>query len=252
MKTKFNIEKFIIYILIPILIILYILECNKNNKNLDLLQRTYQNNKALMDSVRASKNISGEIQYEKNSYILEIKELKEINKELYDEIKKQRGQVSNLTKIVSTIDFAPKEIKNNTYITNNKFNGLNIKTDWAIDTSFSQNNFRKLKGFNIIDLDSLGKIKNSQTIIQEDKIGFDIITGIEKKNGFYEIFVRSNYPGFKPTKIDGNIIPEKNFKNNRWRPGISVSTGFGFGWNGKSVTPVPYIGVGIGLNKNLK
>jgi len=70
-----------------------------------------------------------------------------------------------------------------------------------------------------------------------DEIGFSLVTGLRKKDGKLEIFVRSDYPGFTLTKLDGAIIdPKKNpvfkefIKKKRFHIGPMVGVGIGSGF----------------------
>jgi hypothetical protein len=95
-----------------------------------------------------------------------------------------------------------------------------------------------------------GKLINPSVKITNDIIGFNIITGLKKNNEFYEIFVRSDYPGFKPTKIDGAFIPQKDLfptqKKYHWNIGPTFNIGLGVPMS--TIEPVIYVGVGIGIS----
>jgi hypothetical protein len=250
MKTK----DWILWGFLLVLIIILIHSCNQTNSLEEQLVKINQNNRVLLDSVRLLNTNSGKDVYNTGILISGIKELERLNRELYRELTDQKGRVGQITRILSELKNPTGEISSQTTINYNYLGERVVKTDWGIDTIFSPNNWRNLKGTSIVGLDSAGKVIWNRSFIEEDKIGFDIITGIEKKKDYYEIFVRSNYPGFKPTKIEGAIIPENQLQIQKrgFRPGINFSLGLGMGWNGKNISPILYTGMGIGLNKNFK
>lgn len=202
-----------------------------------------QNEKALADSVRVSENKVKDLEYSKNILVAEKGNLKDLNADLAAELEKEKGKVRELTKIVS-------EIKSDTvYITNTLIDyadgtkGLS----WEHDTIFDPDNERHLAGISKFDIDSNGVVTPLETVITRDDFKFNLVTGLIERNGNVEIFVRSDYPNFSVSKLDGAIIDPKKHpvmkkftKPKRW--GIGPYVGVGLGVN---MTPTPNVGLGV-------
>ncbi len=202
-----------------------------------------QNNKALADSVRTSQNKLGEIEYSKNILITEKNNLENLNSDLAEELKKEKGKVNEIIKLVSTIK------RDTTYLTNTliEYPDGEKGLEWSNDTIYSENNERHLSGISKFALDSNGNIIPLETIITNDYIKFDMVTGLREKDGNIEIFVRSGFPGFENIELDGAIIdPHKHpvmkkfTQPKRW--GIGPYAGIGLGIN---TVPNPNIGFGF-------
>ena len=228
--------------------------CNKNS-DLDFEKKKNTNNiVALNDSIRLYKDKSKDPGWKKTAYIGEQQEIQKWNIELYNELLKQGNNVANLQKIVASInnESSNRNNTNTTFIDAHNGKKIYVKSDWNHDTIYNAWNWRKVSGSINMVIDS-NKIIKSVSSINKDEINFDIITGLEKKGDNYEIFVKSNYPGFKPSKIDGAIIPAKSLQTRKkWGIGPSFSIGIGAGTDGTNIKPIIYGGVGFGINKNIR
>lgn len=203
-----------------------------------------QNQKALSDSLRVSTNKVGDLVASKNVLIADNKNLADLNADLADEVKKEKGKVRELTKLVSEIKADTVYIENTLIIYDDGVHGL----AWVHDTIYDEENSRHLEGISKFYLDSIaGKIKPLETIITVDKIKFNLVTGLREKDGNIEIFARSDYPGLETLELDGAIIDPKKHpvikkftKKKRW--GIGPYVGVGLGVN---TTPTPNVGLGV-------
>lgn len=223
------------------------------------LQISNQNNKALADSVRISKNKVGDIESSKNILITEKKGLNDLNSDLAIELKKEKGQVYELNKIIVSLKNKPGDtirITNTVSVYPNGEYGLN----WYHDTIYNSNNSRSIVGVSKFKLNDsiqmIGKPKGSiviptQTLIFKDEVNFSIITGLREKGDNLEIFVRSDYPGFNVKDINGAIIDPKNnpvFKKyitqKKWGVGPYLGVGFDSNLN-------PSLQIGIGIHYSL-
>ena len=248
-----------IYLLMGVIILAIILlqQCDARKKAEADLAMAGNNIAALTDTVTRTKNRLGEEQFEKRTFITSLKGLESLNKDLYQEVKAQKGQVAQLTKIVGVLSTPlPQEpIGGTTTSSGSPCDSLggSFATEWESHQQFDSTNYRTLSAQTEITLKDK-RVKSSQTKILKDEIGFNLITGLEKKDNGYKIFVRSNYPGFKPTKIDGAFIPQEDLfppqKKKNWGLGIGPQIGIGLG--GVVVpTPVWYLGLGISLQYNI-
>lgn len=236
----------IVIIILGILLLMSTKSCNNLKTDLAV---SNQNNKALSDSVRYSKNKVGELEASKNVLISQKGNLENLSKSLADEVKKEKGRVYSLEKYILKIGNKPGDT---IYIENTliKYKDGEYGLNWEYDSIFDKENSRSLSGiskFKLVDSNVIPK----NTLITKDEINFNLVTGLREKGDNLEIFVRSNYPGFNVINLEGAIIdPKKNpvFKKytapKKWSLGPYI--GFGF-----SSTLTPSIQIGVGLQYSL-
>lgn len=229
------------------LVFLNLKQCNdkkdSNNKNAIYLS----NLQALKDTVKIEKDKSGQIEFSKQALIAENGGLKDLNKSLDDQVKKEKGKViyietgtgkinSDTTKqIIGSI----KEVNDTTY-----------EISDSLTINYDSNNYKKLLVVTTINIDKNRNVKILKTKINKDNTGFNIITGLQEENDKLRIFLRSDYPDLQFTKIDGSLIdPKKSdviksfFPKKNWGLGIQG----GVGITSQAKTGI-YIGVGIQYN----
>lgn len=241
-KTQRNVLIIVILLLLMIGGIGYSMyKSTKNDLNI-----ANQNTMALSDELRVSKNKANELEYSKGVLVSEKNDLKNLNKKLDEELKKEKGKVSEITRIVTTITQkdtikVPNEVK----VYPDGVYGLK----WNYSKQFDAVNARSLAG------ESKFKFKNDSildmgTNITLDSIKFKMVTGLREKDGKLEIFATSDYPGLKVVELDGAIIDPKNHpvvkkftKKTRWGVGPYLGVGFS-----NSLTPSVQLGVGIQLS----
>jgi len=184
------------------------------------------NQLVLNDSITTYRDKAGDLTYEKGILIASEKELKDLNKELYDEVKNLVGNPKIVIKNTVTIKEVPFEV--HTYITQypNGYTGLN----WSRDTTYSIGNYQKLAGETRFIYDSLG-IRNPTTFINSNEIGMSFITGIKEGKDHYEIFIKSDYPGFVVTDIQGAILDKKMVTSKESPVVFGPSIGYGVVFN---------------------
>jgi predicted RND superfamily exporter protein len=212
-------------------------------QNLDTrLSMSEQNTKALTDSVRVGKTKNGQLESSINVLITEKGDLDKLSKNLADELKKEKGKVSELMSILAHI-----KLRDTIYIENKLIqysNGV-YGLKWDYDTTFNAKNSRSIAGESRFKQDTIKTIVNGvekveykitplNTSLFKDDIKFNLITGLREKDGNIEIFARSDYPNLTISDLEGAIIDPKNHpvmkkftKNKKWGVG-------------------PYIGVGVG------
>ena len=91
--------KLILVIISLILIGTVIYLINAKNDIKSQLAISDQNNKALTDTLRLSKNKNGDTEASKDVVIGSSKDLEKLNKELADELKKENGKVLKIGKL---------------------------------------------------------------------------------------------------------------------------------------------------------
>lgn len=240
------------FLIIVVLALLMLQQCGaRKNAETDLAM-AQQNIHAMNDTITLTKDRLGNAVYEKSVFITSEKGLKDLNKDLYDQVKSMNGKVAQLTSIIASLSTQHDEpvIGQGTQVGNPCDSIGTYTVDWNNDMQYDSSNYRKLSAITEINV-SRGKLVGNTTQIKVDEIGFNILTGLEEKtDGHYEIFVKSDYPGFKPTKIDGAFIPrEKLFppqKKKNWSVGAGLQTGVGMGGL-TQVGPVWYVGLGLSI-----
>ena len=174
------------------------------------------------------------MEYSKSILVSDKNKLKNLNEELDDELKKVKGKVNQLTKIIAEFETS----KDTVYITNElvvyKDGKYGLK--WEHDTIFDSENSRFISGESKFSVDSMGKVTPLYTTINEDRIKFNLIQGLREKDGKVEVFVKSDYPNFKVNELNSVIIdPHKHPVLKKF----TKQKKFGIG---------PYVGVGITNN----
>jgi len=196
-------------------------------------------------ALRIETTKSGKIQTEKDILVLTKKELEKRNKELAKELEDQKGQVIYITQIKTVI------VRDTQYLTNTliEYPDGSKGLKWGYDTIFSPGNTRALAGESRFRINESG-ITPLETIISKDEFGINIITGFKEREKQIEIFVRSDYPGFKVSSIEGAVIdPRKSevlksyFPPKKW--GLGPQVGATMTREGNIS---PYIGLGLSYN----
>lgn len=208
--------------LVAILLLVNIYQYNSNRETKKQLAITEHNLKVANDSVRITKDKAGKDEANHLAYYVKNNaDLQKLNKDLALEVKNTKGKVNTIVKEQVKIVTDTVYLASNTTIDETD---STITTDFNFDTTYNPGNFRKLKGFAKYDF----KTKHSNAQLTQDEIGLTVITGIKNLDkGKPEIFVRSNYPGFTVTQIDGAVLDPKIFKTTTQRR-ISVGLNLGF------------------------
>jgi hypothetical protein len=232
-----------------IMLLLFLRQCSVSDGLKDELMIAGQNEKALHDSVRVTTNKLGEQVFLKNTFIADGKKLKELNADLYREVKNLKGDVKMITTANAGIKSDP------IYLTNTitKYADGIVDIGWKYDTIFSKGNYRKLAGISKIQYDSTN-VLDKGTTITTDEIGISVTTGLVKLDGSYQIFVKSNYPGMSISDIQGSILDKDMIQSDEssWVFGPYLGVGVGVDPMNRTVGPNVSIGLGITYNLNKK
>jgi hypothetical protein len=244
-----------ILLIVILIIILCVQQCSISNLKTDAAMNDI-NAAALKDTIKEVENKLGKTQFEKSVLIASKNGLKDLNADLAAEVNAQKGKIAYLSKIaagISTNHNGPQIIIPIPHSSNaNPCDSIaSFNLPWNNDKQYDINNWRKLNG-NSSFIMNKGIITSASNEIKQDEIAFDIVTGLEKKDDHYEIFIRSNYPGFKPTKIDGAFIPQKDLfppqAKQKWSVGPTFSGGLGACFTPSGLQPAIYVGVGLGIS----
>ena len=170
------------------------------------------------------KNKVGELESVKASYIMDLNELKKVNKKLVEELEKEKGDVKVVTRVINEIIRDTIKITNDIISIKPYEYGLNWF--WEKDTI---GYYHKISGQSRFFLDTTGSkytIIDKGTTIYEDNLRLTIYSFLRYYEDKYELVVRSPYKNVK-FDIESNIDP--NFINNkqdRWVVGPTVNVGF--------------------------
>lgn len=184
-----------------------------------------QNIEALSDTVHYYKSKSKSLVAEKKALTGSFKDVKEVDKVLYNEVKDMKiksSDVSAAAHISGEIDLG----KNDTVF---KVTHDTIYKGFSKDFDFS-NKYRSLSGNVNYHKDSL-KISFSKDIVN-----FDYTVAVTKDS---KIAVKSNNPYIKYKEISGFTLPKK--KQKRW--GIGPYAGVSYDFVNSKI--VPTVGIGI-------
>lgn len=237
MKERFSITKrdFIFLGTIVLMLLLLLKQCSTASNLENQLDIQNLNLDALNDTVRLQKNKIGEDIYVRKSLLATKQNLEKLNKDLAEELRKEKAKVLTLQKITTVIKYETKYVNN--YLT--RYPDGKYSLDWKYDTTYSEGNYRKIAGNSFFKIDTItGKITPGMTKIGTDESGFSFVTGIREKDGALEIFVNPKHPCMQVTNIEGAIIdPHKSDVLKKMFPVKKWSVG-------------PYLGVGIGTGVN--
>jgi hypothetical protein len=223
--------------------------CGRNARLKKELAVATHNINAANDTIRLERNKNGDTMSVKLAFLTDkLSNLEKLNEDLYAEVKNIKGKVSTIIKTDVQIihDTVPLIVKGT--IANN----IALAT-FDYSKEYSPGNSRKLSGYtryNITTGLSTGELT-------ADEMSMRFTTGIRNLDkGKPEIFLQSDYPGFKVTALDGAVLDPTLF-NKKKVPTITL--GVGVGWTPvtysfatkKSTFDLQQFGVSAGININV-
>lgn len=219
------------------------------------LRISSQNESALKDSLRVTKNKIGNLEYSKQILVAKnASDLKALNEDLAKINKNFAGKIHELTKILAKIDNKTTVI-NNTTLIDLPDNVQGFK--WSFDKQYDNENSRSLAGITKFKYNKDANIFTPlETLITKDEINFNIIQGLRtRSDGKVEMFASSDYPNFSVSELNSVIIDPsthpalKQFSKKK-KFGISLYSGLGATLNlsNSNIIFGPQIGLGISYN----
>lgn len=204
---------------------------------------------ALTDTLKIERNKIGEMVKSKSLLIMDIKELKNTNSDLSNEINKlsskDKRNLIEINKLNFTIDMLKDSIEvlqpDGTIV---------VINDSTKTYPFSKvNKFRDLQwDVTVTDKVNLPNIVTST--LKVDKIYADLVINKSKEKNNLVLSVSSSNPYVNVTNVQGSVIDLSAY-NSYQKPkpfGIGLHAGYGLGTNNGIVYLTPYIGVGISYN----
>jgi hypothetical protein len=234
MKTNFA--------LLILFLLLFIFQCNQINKFKEYKSNSDQNIIALLDTVQKKLNKNNEVFFEIANFQTSMNDLKQLNKSLYDEVAKMKGDVKSIQKFDiyghRTDTIYSKENTIYYYIDSNRIDGVYTKRA-EIPFNFFEGNdtsFIELKGKTVIYNDS-----TTQSFLDYRKIKIDVVTGVYVDKGVSKIFVKTNSPFLEIQNISGAVLS----KNKKQRFFVGPTLTYGLTSDGHLK---PSVGISIGYN----
>lgn len=170
--------------------IFYIKLCITNNK----LDDSYI---VLSDTLSYYKNKVNDLYLEKESYILDINDLKRVNSDLYNEIKKLKDNPIVVTKIKTETIIDSIEIKSIKYI--------------YVDSTYI-NSYKWDDNYLKMNVTHTLKNHNGTLFINNISMQSDIYTSIIEKNKKLYLISRSTNPYLNITNVDGGLLSIEDSK----------------------------------------
>jgi hypothetical protein len=237
-------SKLFIALIIIGLIMMVARQCSKIDDLKHQKNLTNQNIIALKDSLKHEKTKSGDLEVSIAGYVSSEKELKSLNKDLWEKVQQQKGTILSLnTALITLVQdtailrkyLSEKEsiIQQLLCIDENTFSA-----QWTLTYRYDTLNFDSFTGktyIGIISKDPL-ILSHINTEMIERKTQIDLTWGQKMENDMLRVFVTSSYPGFNVSQMQGVLIdpekyPEMFNKKKHWFTGFSIGVGTTGGFN---------------------
>jgi energy-coupling factor transporter transmembrane protein EcfT len=205
-----------------------------------------QNIIALNDSIEYHITKNGELQASIAAYIASEKELKTLNRELYDRIKEQDGKIISLGHAI--IQLKQDSLTLEKYLVEKdkliehllKIDDHTYVAPWTLKYQYDSTNFDIFTGKTYIGVSNKNPLEliHVDTRLIERLTQIDLTWGQKIDKGVLRVFIQSNYPGFTAAQLEGVLIDpntnpyiKKLIKEKKWFNGFSVGVGATGGFN---------------------
>lgn len=237
MENKNNVY---LYGIIAVLMLLLTIFYTSNKKHKHELELAELNIIALNDTITYTRNKFGEEQASKNELIVDIKNLKNVNKDLASEVdklnKKDKKNLIEITKFQIEI----KRLKDSVDKLNN---GVTEIKPGVFKIDFSKKDtFREIEGYTTLKTTS--KPDSIETFLTTDNTYTDLTVGRRSVKDGIEIFASSSNPSVKVTKIDGALLKPEEMAKYMKKKKFVIAGGIGYGATIKGLQP--FAGILIG------
>lgn len=230
------------YVLLGCIMFFAFRTCSSEKDAIAERVKTEQNLIAMNDTVKQYKNKYNESVSEKSVLILSEKELKKINKELYDKVKQQDGSILSL-------NIAIIGLKQDTALLNSKLkavagtptlvNDSTWKLPFELTYNWDAKNYDKYVGETKVQVTKKGtSVKNIGTILTNRESNIDVTFGDKVVDNKYVVYLQSSYPGFTTKSLEGySVDPNSNkyikqlMKKQHWFTGFSFGVSAVAGYN---------------------
>jgi len=246
--------KDILWVVAIVLAVLLLKQCSTIGELKEKAKMNEQNAIALTDSIHTERsNHSRTFNAYKAAMVADKDQLKKLNFDLYNKldslqrVKRVKGDLLTFHDVGIGISGDTGTVEATVlYVSPNG----DIRLSFQRDTAFDEYNSRGIAGHMDFHIDSL-EVSNATMTITRDDIAMSLSTGITEDDGTYKIFVSSDFPGFKVTKLDGAVLDPKALRKIASdESSIVIGPQFSYGYALGSRSPSPFIGLGVTYNVN--
>ena len=247
------------YLIITFVFILLYLKSCKDEHDLKV-QNTIQTQNIIAqnDTIKIIKQKNGEIESSIASYVATDKDLKNLNKNLYDLVKNESGQIVSLGNIVFRLQQDSSVLKKHAdslnYVLQNPVDiGHNqYAINWELKYNYDAKNYDALYGTTKVGLLN-NSLSNLGTYLTNRETSIDLTFGEKVESGKLRVFAETKYPGFTTESLSGvlidpnsdpyikSLMKKKKLFPNTWSVGISITPGFNLGTGSYGLVIVPSI-----------
>lgn len=205
-----------------------------------------QNLLAMADSLKTEKQKNGAMQTSIAGFVASEKDLKTLNRDLYDEVHAQQGKVVSLSKALiqlkqdtamlrSHIDYLNSVIGRPVPIDSNTFS-----VPWTLAYKYDTLNWDKFEGQTIVKVTKKTPLElthiNTKMLNRTSQIS--LVWGQKVEDKSLRVFIQSTYPGFTVEQLSGVLIDpntnpyiKKLIKKKHWFTGFGIGLGVTGGFN---------------------
>lgn len=222
-----------------------------------------QNIIALNDSLKYERTKNGELIVSIAGYIATEKELKTLNKDLWDRVKGQDGKIISLNHVIVQLVQDSTELRKWLIEKDKQIEEL-IKIDsntyvapWKLTYQYDSTNFDIFSGktwINVLNKNPI-KLGHVDTELTNRLTQIDLTWGQKVEDDRLRVFIQSNYPGFTVAQMEGVLIdPNTNpffkdlIKKRHWMTGFGVGPTFNIGYDFLHNKPAVIFGIGLHYN----
>ena len=203
-----------------------------------------QNISALTDSLHKEKGKNGDLVITINGYISSVKNLEDLNKSLFDEVKNQKGQVLSLNEVIIRLKQDKRDLQRyiDSLITSfgdiSQLDDSTFQIPWQLGYTYDSTSYDIFQGQTLFQTKKNGDYINlgSQMLNRETQI--KMVFGQKVVNKKLKVFVTSDYPGFNVQGMQGVLIDPNNnpyikelIEKRHWFSGFSIGVGISPGFN---------------------
>jgi len=205
-----------------------------------------QNDIAMRDSLKFERKKNGELEVSITAYVASVKDLKELNEDLWRRVKAQDGEVVFLNRVIMQLKQDSAQLANALDEKNKVIEKL-LQIDentyiagWTLPFKYDSTNFDVFKGRTYIKVTNKDPLElaHMDTELLNRLTQIDLTWGQEVVKGKLRVFVTSAYPGFTVKSMEGVMIdPNDNayikslLKKKHWFQGFGVGPQVTMGFN---------------------
>lgn len=210
-----------------------------------------QNISALNDSLKFERKKNGELLVSIDGYISTEKELKTLNKNLWDKLQEQEGKVLSLNSVIVQLIQDTAMLKKYVSTLESRIGAL-VKVDdktymapWRLVYRYKGKDGKDTTNYDIYEGRTFVKLGSKDPFIlihdttymtfRKTQIGFTWGQKVEDKK--LRVFIQSNYPGFTVAQMEGVLIDPSEYpsifksEKKHWFSGWSIGLGTTAGFN---------------------